>query len=175
MNADVEIRVAERLDVVAVPTIALKTDRDIPVAASLVGMTGQQVREALSEQRGDRRQARARPADPARETTGDNAARSRPASATTRGGRPAGRDDGYQFRSRYWVFVDRNGTYAPVSVETGLTDLEYSEVISGLEVGDEVLMLPSSDLIRSQRRFQEQIRRFQGLPGMNRSRDEESE
>ena len=42
-------------------------------------------------------------------------------------------------------------------VETGITDLQYSEVLSGLSAGDRVLMLPSSGLIRSQRRFQDRM------------------
>jgi multidrug efflux pump subunit AcrA (membrane-fusion protein) len=139
MNADVEIRIAERFDVLAVPTIALKVDRDIPVAGPLVGLTAEQVTEQLGEEQ-------------PKSTAG-----------------PADQSDGYQFSNLYWVFVVRGGKPVAVWVETGLTDLEYSEVISGLSSGDEVLLLPSSGLIRSQQRFQDQMRRFTGIPGMSDS------
>jgi hypothetical protein len=45
----------------------------------------------------------------------------------------------------------------PVAVKTGLTDLEYSEIISGLEPGDRVLLLPSTSLYEQQERLQEFI------------------
>jgi HlyD family secretion protein len=145
MNADVEIRIAERRDVVAVPTIALKTMRDISIASQLVGVDEADVRAELQ------------PAG-------------RPPSASR--GAPSGdadSDSGYQFGNRYWVFVERDSGPTAVSVETGITDLNYSEVVSGLAEADNVLMLPSSGLIQSQQRFQEQMRRFSSIPGMNRS------
>jgi cystathionine beta-lyase/cystathionine gamma-synthase len=45
----------------------------------------------------------------------------------------------------------------PVAVKTGLTDLEYSEIVSGLEPGDRVLLLPSTSLYEQQERLQEFI------------------
>lgn len=134
MNADVEIRVAERRDVLAVPTIALRTAGDIPISAELVGLPPAAVREAVD--------LGARPA----------------------AGGPGG--NGYRFANRYWVFVAAGDTPRPATVETGLTDLEYSEVLSGLQAGDEVLLLPSSGLVRSQQQLQERMRRFTSLPGM---------
>jgi HlyD family secretion protein len=147
MNADVEIRIAERRDTVAVPTIALKVDRDISVASRLVGVTETDVRDRLGESWKRRAEVQ------------DN--------ADTRGE--------YLFRNRYWVF--KKGATGPVAVtvDTGLTDLDYSEVIEGLAEGDEVLMLPSTGLITSQERFQAQMRRFTSLPGMSGEDDEEEQ
>ncbi len=54
-------------------------------------------------------------------------------------------------------------------VATGLTDLDYIEVRSGLEAGDSVLVLPSASLVQSQQDAQERINRVTGgggLPGM---------
>lgn len=69
----------------------------------------------------------------------------------------------------YTVFALRDGVAVPVSVQTGLTDLDYSEVVSGLSVGDTVLVLPSSSLLASQQRMQEFLdRRAGGLPGVSR-------
>jgi len=142
MNADVEIRIAESLDVVAVPTVALRTDKDIPVSSMLVGLTADDVRDQLGGDRG-----KARIVAPSKV--------------------------GYQFEGRYWVFLDEPSGPRAVVVNTGLTDLDYSEVRSGLAENDQVLLLPSSDLILSQQRFQGLMRRFTSLPGMQRESEDE--
>ena len=50
-------------------------------------------------------------------------------------------------------------------MRTGLTDLEYSEVVSGLEPGDRVLLLPSTSLYEQQERLQKFISsRFSSTP-----------
>jgi len=58
---------------------------------------------------------------------------------------------------RYIVFVLRNGVPTPVNVRTGLTDLDYSEVMSGVALGDSVLILPSASMIQSQQEFKQRI------------------
>jgi len=63
----------------------------------------------------------------------------------------------YLFGGEYWVVAMRGDQPVPVAVKTGLTDLEYSEVISGLEPGDRVLLLPSTSLFEQQERLQEFI------------------
>ena len=63
----------------------------------------------------------------------------------------------YQFSGEYWVVALRGDEPVPVAVKTGLTDLEYSEVIEGLEPGDRVLLLPSTSLYEQQERLQEFI------------------
>jgi hypothetical protein len=71
--------------------------------------------------------------------------------------------------SRYIVFVSRNGRPAPVWIQTGLTDMDYSEVLEGLSLGDSVLVLPSASLVQSQQESRERLNRITGgggLPGM---------
>jgi hypothetical protein len=56
-----------------------------------------------------------------------------------------------------------------MNIRTGLTDLDYSEVVSGLKEGDSVLVLPSASLIQSQQDMKERINRVTGgggVPGM---------
>lgn len=153
MNADVEIRVAERKDVVAVPTAALRTTRDINVAAQLVGLSPEAVRAQLGNNGGP---GGGRPAAPA-------------------GGKPAsgGSGDGYQFANRYWVFVQSGETMTARNVETGLTDLDYSEVTKGLDGGETVILLPSSGLVQSQQRLQQRMKQFTSLPGMSGNNKDE--
>jgi hypothetical protein len=59
-----------------------------------------------------------------------------------------------------------------VYVRTGLTDLDYSEVLSGLRENDAVLMLPSASLLQQQDAWRARIQRMSGgtgLPGMQQS------
>lgn len=138
MNADVEVRVAERIDVLAVPTVALRTEAEIPTTAAAVGLDPEAVRRQLA--------AGAAPAADAEE---------------------AG-TEGYQYRTRYWTLVERDGGPVAVNVDTGLTNLEYNEVLGGLQAGERVLLLPSTGLLEAQARGREMMSRFSVMPGAGR-------
>ena len=76
---------------------------------------------------------------------------------------------------KYIVFVMRDGKPAPVYVQTGLTDLDYSEVKSGLNEGDQVLMLPSASLIQGQQNLQQRMNRMGGgLPGQTTTQQQQT-
>jgi HlyD family secretion protein len=68
----------------------------------------------------------------------------------------------------YIVFVLRDGRPTPVAVRTGLTDLDYVEVLSGLTDADTVLVLPSASLLASQQQSRERMQNMTGggLPGL---------
>ena len=85
-------------------------------------------------------------------------------------GRPRPQGD-YQAGGNYVVFKETAQGPVAVAVRTGLTDLDYSEVISGLQPGDSVLVLPSSSLINSQQEFKTRIQNMTGggMPGMRQS------
>jgi HlyD family secretion protein len=74
------------------------------------------------------------------------------------------------FGGNYIVFAMREGKPVPVPVRTGLTDLDYSEVVSGLQEGDSVLVLPSASLIASPQEMQDRMNRMGrgGIPGVQR-------
>jgi HlyD family secretion protein len=139
MNADVEILVDQRLEVVAVPTSAIRTMTDVGVTATLIGLDEYQLRRQLEQQE-----------------EGDGASDTIAVS---------GRDD------RYWVLEVSGQSFQPVFVETGITDLDYSEVVDGLDIGAEVLLLPSSGLVRTQRRSQQLLTRWTRTVGINRRSD----
>ncbi len=84
-------------------------------------------------------------------------------------GREASSTDAALLGGSYTVFVMRDGVPSPVFVRTGLTDLDYSEVASGLAIGDTVLVLPSSSLLASQQMWQDRLNRMRGgMPGISR-------
>jgi hypothetical protein len=67
------------------------------------------------------------------------------------------------------VFVKRSGHITPVWIRTGLSDLDYSEVLEGLTPSDTVLVLPSASLVQSQQDMKERFNRLTGggaVPGM---------
>jgi hypothetical protein len=70
------------------------------------------------------------------------------------------------------VFVKRNGAPTPVWIRTGLTDLDYSEVINGLSPGDSVYILPSASLVQSQQDLRQRVNQITGgggVPGMRQT------
>lgn len=175
MNADVEIRVSERYGILAVPTMALRTLGDIPISAQLVGVSEEQVRSQLGLSAAGRPNAGG---GPPRGAGGPRSAAGRQQRGNSEGGGEwsprrggSGGATGYQFSNRYWVFrVRADGSHEAVNVPTGITDLEYNEVLGGLSAGDEVLLLPSSGLVMDQQRLQQRMARFNTLPGMGGSK-----
>jgi HlyD family secretion protein len=220
MNADVEIQIARRDDVEAVPTAALRTDADIASTAAMLGLTereltsrldgreaageagpgpqtinlggrtielpdgvdAERVNELLAKRRSggqltEQERAYLRPIMQRMSSNGPSSG-GRGASPGGFGGF-AGNGGGrrapdaaarqsvtdYQFGGEYWVVALRSGKPAPVRVQTGLTDLAYTEIVSGLAPDDEVILLPSSSLYEQQARLQEFItRRFSSTP-----------
>jgi len=182
MNADVEIHVGQGRQVLAVPSAALRTQRDVASAAQVLGLDPQAVQAEVRQQlqqgsdtasaiqlggraqgdapTGGRRSRRAGgdstgQAGAAPNDTSARVARRRALDALTGG--------------RWIVFVQRGGKPVPTWVRTGLTDLDYSEVMDGLSLGDSVYILPSASLVQSQQQFKQRITNMTGgggLPGM---------
>lgn len=87
------------------------------------------------------------------------------------GGRQRSQGNDFQFGGNYVVFLATADGPRAARVRTGLTDLDYSEVISGLKEGDSVLVLPSASLINSQQEFKNRIQNMTGggVPGMRQT------
>ncbi|MGH7534524.1 MAG: efflux RND transporter periplasmic adaptor subunit, partial [Gemmatimonadales bacterium] len=146
MNAEVEIHVGQRPNVLAVPNSALRTQRDVGSAAQVLGLSADAVQEQLAA------------STPAAGAGGSDGA----------GTADSGSSDAL-YGGRYIVFV--KGPQGPVArwIRTGLTDLDYSEVVDGLQPRDSVLILPSASLVQSQQEMRERVNRMTGgggLPGM---------
>lgn len=197
MNAEVRINVGRANDVIAVPNAALRTERDVTSAATVLGIGEADLQRMLEEAR--TASAGAASADSARADTimrtsnasaprdsgarrpgtaprgapaqaggaAPNGMQPRGASPQAGGGRMGGSRRAGGAGGRYIVFTLRDGKPTPVYVTTGITDLDYTEVKSGLAVGDSVLMLPSASLIQSQQNLQERMGRNAGLPGQS--------
>ncbi|MHB1326821.1 MAG: efflux RND transporter periplasmic adaptor subunit [Gemmatimonadales bacterium] len=224
MNADVELHIGRRDSVLAVPNAALRTQRDVGSAATVLGISdgdlqtmlaeARRVSEAAAQPAGAPRDSAAAPAAaPAASntmTTPDGRTITLPEGVTAeqargimrkrfsgetltaqeqqvmqqlqrtfrggagggggaRGGRPSAAGNDFQFGGDYIVFVIRDGRPTPVLVRTGLTDLDYSEVVRGLKAEDSVLVLPSASLVQQQQEQRTRINQMTGgggLPGV---------
>jgi HlyD family secretion protein len=187
MNTEVEIHIGQRLGVPAVPNAALRTSRDVGSAAQVLGLSAEEVQRELAASSGpSASSAGASPPagvagsagrDSLRRGSARDSTRVRPDSAGrtqgqfrgTGGGGGAARRDTDVGGGRYVVFAKRNGVPTPQWIRTGLTDLDYSEVVQGLRVGDSVYVLPSASLIQSQQDMKNRVNQITGgggVPGM---------
>ena len=225
MNAEVQIQIANREGVAAVPTAALRADTDVTLTAAMLGLDENVLRKelwpegapasaqpknvvsiggrqielpagvdaaqvtALMQKRQSGQELTAEERTLMRTLSqqfggnagggggnfgggGGNFGGGNPGAGRPPGGAPPGGNfvngaspqtpraapaANYQFGGEYWVIALRGDQTVPVAVKTGLTDLEYSEIVSGLEPGDKVLLLPSASLYEQQERLQEFI------------------
>jgi HlyD family secretion protein len=171
MNAEVEIHVGRRDDVLTVPNAALRTQRDVGSAAQVLGLDAAAVQKTVAaEQRGGGAEPQ-RDSGIAGQASGSTAEQTAGSTARQTRGRPAS-SPGPRARGpagRYIVFVRRNGQPTPVWIRTGLTDLDHTEVLEGLAASDSVFVLPSASLVQSQQESRERVNRITGgggVPGM---------
>ena len=166
MNTEVEIHVGNREGVPAVPNAALRTQRDVASAAQVLGLSTEEVQKQLAASASQTASSagaspRTGGPDSLRRMRPDSAARRRGqfGGAAGTGRRTRGTDAG---GGRYIVFAKRNGVPTPVWIRTGLTDLDYSEVLGGLSLGDSVYVLPSASLVQSQQDMQRRTNQITG-------------
>ena len=195
MNAEVNISVARADGVLAVPVAALRTQRDLRTTAGILGISEEELAAKLRppEAEGMSVPAAPRTMSIGERTVelpeGVTADQVRVAMAKRRAGTALSADEqallrrvfqaaggppggaggprsGYQFGSQFWVVVQRDGERLPVSIRTGLSDLDRAEVVEGLSEGDTVL-LPSAHLVETQQELQSFIAsRIGGVPGI---------
>jgi len=218
MNAEVQIEVARRENVVTVPNAAIVSPRDLMTAGSVLGLSEEDIRAAMrggmGAPAGDDAPAagEAGPGGPAPATavaasggasadcaalrerirTGGfegltDAERARLRECRGAGGpggpgggrggmRPGGfpggervAQDGSRARPGF-VFVATPKGPQPRRVMIGLNDWDHTEVISGLEPGEQVVMLSVARLQQQQQQFADQMRQRAGgiFPGQGR-------
>ncbi len=157
MNTEVEVHVGRREQVPAVPNAALRTPRDVGSAAQVLGLSTETVEQQLAAAAGPS-------ASSAGATPRTNGVGGRQSRGTDSGG------------GRYIVFAKRNGVPTPVWIRTGLTDLDYSEVVQGLRPGDSVYVLPSASLVQSQQDMKQRMNQMTGggaVPGMQQQQQQQ--
>jgi HlyD family secretion protein len=148
MNCTIEVVTAEAYDAVLVPNDAVKDPED-------VGLTGE---VAMGEQKIPTEGKR-----PSREEIMEKVKDMTP-------------DERQEFRKKMMerrkamadkkvVMVKRNGEYEPQMVSVGESNLDNTEIISGLEVGDTVDATPVSLMMQQRKEMRERIQRYRGNMG----------
>lgn len=143
MNAEVGVEVANRDNVVAVPNGAVASLRDAPAAGTALGLEEKDVRDKLAQMRSERQARRGE-----RGTGGE------------RGGRAMNAGGG-DVRPGV-VFVKGTEGPMPKAVLLGLSDWDYTEVVRGLEPGEQVYLISVARLQQQQERFTERTRERAG-------------
>ena len=143
MNAEVEVSIARSEDVVTLPVMALRTNRDIKSTAAILGIDETELRALLDTAAGP----------------------GRPAGDASPGG---GKD--YRFGGDFWVVMHSDPESGPDirKIRTGITDLDRVEIVDGLQESESVLVLPSTHLFEVQQDLQNWLNRRIGVPGIQR-------
>jgi HlyD family secretion protein len=198
MNGEVSMLVDERDSVPAIPVDAVRSVRELPVVAQALGLDPVKVKAQVDEQwkaMSAQRAARFAAADStargagsspgrwgARAGGGADSARGARAGSGGRGGRGAGRGGanggadgggagaGGQARaSRAQVaFAKTERGLEPRVVRLGLSDFDYAQVIDGLKLGEQVVLLgvAEAQAVRAQTQSQIRARMGSGVPGV---------
>ena len=148
MNAEVDISIARSEDVVTIPVMALRTNRDIASTAAILGIEETDLRAKLKNAGGSGKRAA--------EAAGQRDARK-------------GSQTDYRFGGNFWVVMDAGDEPEVRNIRTGITDLDRVEVIEGIEESESVLVLPSTHLFEVQQELQNWLNRRIGVPGIKRS------
>lgn len=199
MNAEIDVSIARRTDVLTVPVMALRTERDIATTASIIGISEAELRAKLQPAgepgaSGDApatislggRSIALPPGVEAEKIRGLMTKRrnggnlsdadrrllrrvlQQSAAASDSGAKRRKAASDYRFGGNFWMVVETDGELDIVNVRAGLTDLDYVEIISGLDTKHKVLILPSAHLVETQEQLQRFInRRVGGVPGIN--------
>jgi len=143
MNAEVEVSIARSEDVITLPVMALRTNRDIAATAAILGIEEADLRAMLKG-----------------------------GGEIGKGGGGPRRGDGkdYRFGGDFWVVMSAEAETGPTirKVRTGITDLDRVEIMSGLQETESVLVLPSTHLFETQQDLQDWLSRRIGVPGIQR-------
>jgi HlyD family secretion protein len=183
MNADVEIEVAQRRDVIAVPSAAVVEQRTAVAAGSVLGLSEEEVNSGLNPPRVASAAEAQGPGTPDSATaSGEQRGGRQGASGGragrgggARGGRGGGRGGGGGLRPGQnrtgVVFVTEAGRITARRVTLGVNDWEWTEVISGLAEGDSVVLVSVAQLQQAQQDFQDRMRQnMGGFPGTGNTR-----
>ena len=175
MNADVSIEIATRKDVVAVPNAAAVSPRDARAAAGTLGIEAVDLRAANADSAGSDRSG-------VEAEAGAGAGECAAAAQTLRGGRESLSDadratlqscrDKLEAKASAAasavrpavVFVESAAGPRPRLVRLGLSDWDYSEVIDGLEPGDQVVLISVAQMQKQQQEATERIRQRMAGP-----------
>jgi HlyD family secretion protein len=173
MNGEVTILVARREDVLAVPVDALRGIRDVSSIAGALGLDPDSVSAQVQAQIAAQ-MSRPGTGDSARagvvQRAGARNATARGANARAAGGPRGGANGASRFATggaaratnAQIAFVQTGTGMVVRAVRIGVSDFEYTEVVSGLEEGDQVALLGVVEIQAQRSQMTDRIRSRMG-------------
>ncbi|MDQ6769277.1 MAG: efflux RND transporter periplasmic adaptor subunit [Gemmatimonadota bacterium] len=177
MNGQVTMEVARHDNVLAVPSDAIRNARDAATVASVLGVSPDSIKAALAAARqargggggggtasstpsslggGDTTGRRSGGAGGgAASSTGRRGGFSRQGGGAGGGGGGTGGGGG---GGAMIAFVKQNGKFSPRAVRVGISDFDYTEVLNGLKLGEQVALLGPAVLQAQREQVQARVR-----------------
>jgi HlyD family secretion protein len=192
MNGEVSMLVDERDDIPAIPVDAVRSVRELPVVAQALGLDPDKVKAQVDEQMKAMAAARAARFGSADSAAPGSAGRRAGAPGDSSRGRWRGRGGSSSDSTRGWrrgggaggaarvagtpgrasraqiAFVQTGTGVEPRVVRLGLSDFDYSEVLDGLKLGEQVVLLGVAEAQASRTQAQDRLRQRMGsgVPGV---------
>ena len=176
MNADVSVIVHRKPGVLTIANEAVRTPSDAVEVARMLGLVVADAGSRGEESGGDRGGSdsggsRGGADMRARFENMSPAERQRMIAAMREAASKPDRDpfgiDGRREDAVVFVY-DELGQITTKNIVAGARDWEHTEVLAGLDPGDQVLILPSNSLLRSQEQIRAWARGRSGIPGTSR-------
>jgi HlyD family secretion protein len=183
MNGQVTMEVARHDNVLAVPSDAIRNARDAATVATMLGVSPDSIKAALAAARAARGGGIGAASSTPSTLAGGDTTRRRvgtagvmqgggggggAASSTGRrggfsrqgggGGGAAGGGGGSAGGGGMIVFVKQNGKFSPRAVRVGISDFDYTEMLNGLKVGEQVALLGPAVLQAQREQVQARVR-----------------
>ena len=186
MNGQVTMEVARHDNVLAVPSDAIRNARDAATVAPMLGVSPDSIKAALAAARATRGGALgAASSTPSSLTGGDTTRRRGGTAGATQGGpggggaaSSTGRRGGFSRQGGAGgggggggaagaggsggggmiVFVKQNGKFSPRGVRVGISDFDYTEILSALKQGEQVALLGPAVLQAQREQVQARVR-----------------
>ena len=161
MNGQVTMEVARHDNVLAIPSDAVRNARDAATVASVLGVSPDSIKAVLAAARAARGgglgAASSTPSSlgGAASSTGRRSGFSRQGGGGGGGGGAAG---GGGSGGGMIAFAKVNGKFTPRAVRVGISDFDYTEVLSGLVLGEQVALLGPAVLQAQREQVQARVR-----------------
>lgn len=178
MNGEVSMQVDHRDDVLAVPLDAVRTVRELPSVAAALGLNADSLQAQLTRRAANHRSRPPSVAGGADSTRPRNPGGGGGRARGTQPGSPppgaaAGTDSssGPRTNRAQAVLIKTSAGIEPRLVRLGLSDFDYAQVLSGIDEGDQVVLLGVVEQQSKRTDQQSQIRQRMGggtpgaLPG----------
>lgn len=184
MNGEVVMEVLRKDNVLAIPSEAVRSMRDASTVAPALGLTPDAIRGAAQASFAGRTAGQTVAGagrTGAAGGRGDSATRARRraergggggsgGAIPGAGGAGAGGGGGGGGRANMQIaFVKKEEEYSPRRIRTGISDFEYTEIVSGLEQGEQVALVGVAVLQAQRDAQQARIRAGQGAGGLQQT------